>query len=302
MTTTTGTTGDGRMMYQDEAKVLSARDIEKVKAGEKAWRSMQRKATTLFAEWLVIGEAIETGRKFAEKKTGATKGRGYNETFSGWLKAHRFDAIHPTTRTALHNIMTWRADAVRWHKGLPDSRRGDLNHPTRIWQHFEREFEKEIAEEKTVKFLMKEGTSEEDARAQAAAMPPSEAIYAKPATPTEKLMAELDGARRDHAAAIRRVVELDEDNKQMRAELGRPEAPRQALVAGNVTEQEVLRIIERAVPRDWTIDQWDRLHEHLGEHIERLRAGGVLGQLTGERGKAQPKRKARDDLNDDVPL
>jgi hypothetical protein len=56
------------------------------------------------------------------------------------MEHHRFSGIHPTTCTALHHIMNWETGheraVSRWHNGLPPSRRGDLNHPVRIWKYF----------------------------------------------------------------------------------------------------------------------------------------------------------------------
>jgi hypothetical protein len=69
---------------------------------------------------------------------------------------------------------------------------------------------------------MKDGMSEGEARAQAAAMPESEEIEAKPKTNLQEALELLTVEQQTHGETQRRAVALAEEVKALRVRLGEP--------------------------------------------------------------------------------
>lgn len=107
---------------------------ERLTLGRKAW--MRLTTTTSFADWLLVGEALEIGRVNAapvhfrrRKGKVPNRGRAFNAAFGKWLKDNGFAGIDAATRSRLSEVMKNRAAIEKWYSDLPPSRRLTFSYP-----------------------------------------------------------------------------------------------------------------------------------------------------------------------------
>jgi len=108
-----------------------------VRIGQEAWSRLTR--CQLWADWLLVGEALDVGRMEAMRSAHVNrpKGRRYNQDFGDWLKANHFDSIHKTTRSQLFKCLEHRKEIETWRAILTIDQRQKLNHPVAVlrrWQ------------------------------------------------------------------------------------------------------------------------------------------------------------------------
>ena len=107
-------------------------DNELIRLGQEAWTRLT--SCQSWNDWLLVGEALLVGRTECMRvaHTNKPEGRRYNEEFSSWLKATKFDGIDKSTRSRLFECLTCRSDIEKWRKTLPTSERLKLNYPTAV--------------------------------------------------------------------------------------------------------------------------------------------------------------------------
>jgi hypothetical protein len=108
------------------AKFLEARTI---RAGVECWQAIGRAES--FEAWVKIGKALQIGRDYALKTTGANRPMGqiYCRTFSAWIDQHGFSGIEKSVRSAALDLAEHLEDIEAWRLTLNEKRRRQLKHP-----------------------------------------------------------------------------------------------------------------------------------------------------------------------------
>jgi hypothetical protein len=109
-----------------------------VNAGREAWRSL--KADETFEKWIAIGRAIEIGRGEIMRllHTNRPAGAQWSRTFGDWLAQNGFDEIDKGARSRLQNVIDNLPAIEAWRQNMGLTQRLRLNHPTVVWQNWQR--------------------------------------------------------------------------------------------------------------------------------------------------------------------
>jgi hypothetical protein len=93
-----------------------------------------------WADWLLVGEALQIGRSEAMHTAHVNKpeGRGYNDEFSRWLRRNGFESIPKSTRSRLFECLSHRSEIENWRNTLPTSERLKLNNPETVLRRWQR--------------------------------------------------------------------------------------------------------------------------------------------------------------------
>jgi hypothetical protein len=104
-----------------------------------AWGRMKKTQAKMWAEWMVIGEGLIEGRRWAMQQAGTDTpdGRGYNTAFNEWLKRYKVDDMDPSDRAKLLQIMEERPAVEEWRQTLPTPQRRNLNNPTLVYRKWD---------------------------------------------------------------------------------------------------------------------------------------------------------------------
>jgi hypothetical protein len=116
------------------AKFLEARTI---KAGVECWQAIGRAES--FEAWVKIGKALQIGRDYSLKATGANRPMGqiYCKAFSAWIDQHGFAGMPKSTRSVAVELAENVTAVEAWRSTLPERQRKRLVHPlsvTRRWK------------------------------------------------------------------------------------------------------------------------------------------------------------------------
>jgi hypothetical protein len=108
------------------ARFLEARTI---KSGLECWQAIGRAES--FEAWVKIGKALQIGRDYSLKATGANRpaGQVYCKCYSAWLIKHEFTDIQKSVRSAALDLVEHLAKIEAWRSTLPEKRRRQLRHP-----------------------------------------------------------------------------------------------------------------------------------------------------------------------------
>ena len=89
------------------AKFLEARTI---RTGVECWQAIGRAES--FEAWVKIGKALQIGRDYSLKATGANRPMGqiYCKAFSAWLAKHGFSGIEKSVRSAALDLVEHLAE------------------------------------------------------------------------------------------------------------------------------------------------------------------------------------------------
>lgn len=120
-------------------EVIERRIAERIAEAKKAWRRIQKNASKLWDDWVLIGDALDDGRTEALYQSGANepKGQKYNRAFKTWLEDNGFKDIHQSTRAYLLRIMDEEAEVERWREQLSEDNQYRWNHPIIVWKQFQ---------------------------------------------------------------------------------------------------------------------------------------------------------------------
>ena len=113
------------------------RDLDRIgRAGQAAYAQLKKSKD--WNLWLVVGEAMATGRHMAMQgaKVNRPEGRGYNELFSQWLSRYKLSEIDKVTRSHLLIVMEHKSEVEEFRNSLPLSERMRLNHPSVMLRHW----------------------------------------------------------------------------------------------------------------------------------------------------------------------
>jgi|SRR5262245_2259318 len=111
------------------------------KAAMLAWGRIKKSHSRLWAEWMVIGEGLIEGRRWAmqQARTDKPEGKGYTLAFGEYLKRYKLDDMDGSDRAKLLQLMEERPAIEEWRATLPTNQRRDLNNPTLVWRKWQNE-------------------------------------------------------------------------------------------------------------------------------------------------------------------
>jgi hypothetical protein len=102
-----------------------------------AWLRMKKAQSRMWSEWMIIGEGLMEGRRWAMAQAGTNRpeGKGYATAFSEWLTRYRVNDMDNSDRAKLLQIMEELPAIEEWRANeLSDHERRTLNHPTLVWR------------------------------------------------------------------------------------------------------------------------------------------------------------------------
>jgi hypothetical protein len=106
------------------------------RAMQAAWSRVKKAQSRLWSEWMVIGEGLLEGRRWAMHVAGANRpeGKGFVMAYSEWLKRYKVDDMDKSDRAKLLKLMEERPAVEEWRATLTDYDRRNLNNPTIVWR------------------------------------------------------------------------------------------------------------------------------------------------------------------------
>jgi hypothetical protein len=116
------------------------KDIEWIdqigRAMQAAWIRVKKAQSRLWSEWMVIGDGLLEGRRWAMQQANVNhpEGRGYVTAFAEWLKRYKVDDMDKSDRAKLLQIMEERLAVEEWRATLTDHERRNLNNPVIVWR------------------------------------------------------------------------------------------------------------------------------------------------------------------------
>lgn len=124
---------------EDDAEEIAARFAEQrvIRAGVDAWQAINKAET--FDGWKAIGRALQVGRDYAMRATGANApiGRCYSGAFSGWLNQHNFGRMPKGARSWALALNENLPAIEQWRQTLTERERQRLINPQSVvkrWQ------------------------------------------------------------------------------------------------------------------------------------------------------------------------
>src|SRR5580704_16921628 len=113
---------------------LPSATADAVALGQEAWQRRKGDARACWADWLLIGEALEAGRERAmtEAKTTKPVGKRYNLAYHAWLDRFGLADIDKSDRAKLLLILAARGQVEAWRASLTEAQRANLNHPSAV--------------------------------------------------------------------------------------------------------------------------------------------------------------------------
>jgi hypothetical protein len=116
---------------EPERKEIAAKFLEAriIKTGVECWQAIGRAES--FEAWVKIGKALQIGRDYSLKATGANRPMGqiYCKTFGAWLAKCGFGAIEKSVRSAALDLVEHLAEIEAFRATLSDKRQRQLKHP-----------------------------------------------------------------------------------------------------------------------------------------------------------------------------
>src|SRR6516165_4699679 len=96
-----------------------------------AWTRIKKAQSRMWGDWMVVGEGLMEGRRWAMQMAGANRpeGKGFVMAYSEWLKKYRVDDMDKSDRAKLLQLMEERPAVEEWRVTLPDYERRNLNNP-----------------------------------------------------------------------------------------------------------------------------------------------------------------------------
>jgi len=100
-----------------------------IKAGAECWQAIGKAES--FEAWVKIGKALQIGRDYSLKTTGANSvmGQVYAKCFSAWIAKHGFERMVPSVRSSALDLVEHLADIEAFRLTLSEKRRRQLKHP-----------------------------------------------------------------------------------------------------------------------------------------------------------------------------
>ena len=108
-----------------------------IRAGVECWQAIGRAVS--FEAWVKIGKALQIGRDYSLKTTGANRPMGqiYCKAFSAWIDRQGFAGMQKSLRSVAIDLAENAEAITAWRNTLPERQRKRLVHPlsvTRRWR------------------------------------------------------------------------------------------------------------------------------------------------------------------------
>jgi hypothetical protein len=119
---------------EEAARAVAERKV--IRAGIDAWHALGKADS--WEAWKTICRALQVGRDYALKSTGANRpaGRAYCAAFNAWLQTHRFD-MEKSLRFAALKMIEHLPEIEQWRSEVGEKRRAALTNPVsnlRAWR------------------------------------------------------------------------------------------------------------------------------------------------------------------------
>jgi hypothetical protein len=101
-----------------------------------AWGRIKKSEGRLYGEYMIVGEGLMEGRRWAMHVAGVNKpeGKGYVLAFAEWLKRCKLEDMDKSDRAKLLQLMEERPAVEEWRATLSDHERRAFNNPTIVWR------------------------------------------------------------------------------------------------------------------------------------------------------------------------
>jgi hypothetical protein len=101
-----------------------------------AWQRVKKAQTRMWGEWMIIGEGLMEGRRWAMQQAGTNRpeGKGYVLAFGEWLRRFKVEDMDKSDRAKLLQLMEERPAVEEWRATLTDWDRRNLNNPVMVWR------------------------------------------------------------------------------------------------------------------------------------------------------------------------
>jgi hypothetical protein len=101
-----------------------------------AWKRIKTAQSRMWGDWMVVGEGLMEGRRWAMQKAGVNspEGKAYIIAFGEWLKKYRVDDMDKSDRAKLLQLMEERPAVEEWRASLTDWERRNTNNPVIVWR------------------------------------------------------------------------------------------------------------------------------------------------------------------------
>jgi hypothetical protein len=180
-------------------------------AMRKAWSRVKNAQSKLWSEWMIIGEGLLEGRRWAMAQAGVNKpeGKGYVVAMGEWLVRYKVDDMDKGDRAKLLQLMEERPAVEEWRASLTDHERRNLNNPVVIWRKW-------TAMTRVRKPRPHPTSSKEMARAQRTI----DQLQARNEELQEEVANGSDETLQQEVAALRaRVAELELENARLKGDV-----------------------------------------------------------------------------------
>src|SRR5262245_20518112 len=106
------------------------------RAMQAAWTRVKKAQSRMWGDWMIIGDGLLEGRRWAMQKAGTNKpeGKGYVIAFGEWLTRYKVDDMDKSDRAKLLQLMEERPAVEEWRVTLTDHERRNLNNPIIVWR------------------------------------------------------------------------------------------------------------------------------------------------------------------------
>src|SRR5262245_4352584 len=106
------------------------------RAMQAAWTRVKKAQSRMWGDWMIIGDGLLEGRRWAMQKAGTNKpeGKGYVLAFNEWLTRFKVDDMDKSDRAKLLQLMEERPAVEEWRVSLSDRERRNVNHPLIVWR------------------------------------------------------------------------------------------------------------------------------------------------------------------------
>ena len=106
------------------------------RAMQAAWQRVKKAQSRMWGDWMVIGDGLLEGRRWAMQQAGTNRpeGKGYVTAYAEWLKRYKVDDMDKSDRAKLLQLMEERPAVEEWRMTLTDYERRSLNHPLIVWR------------------------------------------------------------------------------------------------------------------------------------------------------------------------
>jgi hypothetical protein len=101
-----------------------------------AWGRVKKAQTRMWGDWMIIGDGLLEGRRWAMNVAGTNRpeGKAFVLAMSEWLKRYHVHDMDASDRAKLIELALERPAVEEWRATLSDYERRSLNNPVVVWR------------------------------------------------------------------------------------------------------------------------------------------------------------------------